>query len=90
MRSASFVGSGPDFATALLDVVVAAEPGIATICACIWGSGSIENPRIAVTSPPGAASGDAENAVCAADELAVNVPRRRKIADGFSLESLGR
>jgi hypothetical protein len=53
----------------------------------------MEMPKTAVTSleRSGAESGADEKAVCV-DEAAfsVNVPRRRKIAEGFSFDSLRR
>jgi hypothetical protein len=51
----------------------------------------MESPKTAVTSLAAscAESGADENAVCMDEtRFGVNVPRRRKIADGFSLESL--
>jgi len=51
----------------------------------------MESPKTAVTSleAPCAESGAEENAECVVEAgFSVNVPRRRKIADGFSLESL--
>jgi hypothetical protein len=51
----------------------------------------MESPRIAVTSLERscAESGVDENAACVDEAVfGVNVPRRRKIADGFSFDSL--
>jgi hypothetical protein len=51
----------------------------------------MESPRTAVTSfgVPCMESGAEENALCVDEAvLVVNVPRRRKIAEGFSLDSL--
>lgn len=64
---------------------------MAWICEWMDGKGSMARPRTAVTSACALTGTEVvENAFCTVVEAVdgVNVPRRRKIADGFSLESL--
>lgn len=86
MRSARKIGS---LARPGLDEDTA--DGSSSSCCWMAEMGSIDNPRIAVTScwMSGPTEEKEENLFCAADEVGPEyVPLRRNMADGFSFESL--
>ena len=82
MRSAMSVAS----AVGLL-AFATAEGRTATSC-MICGRGSMESPRNAVTSDADVSDAAPEKTACVLVVCAVYVPRNRKMAEGFSFESL--
>lgn len=70
------------------DAEAAVGGGRVDMCMAIWSRGSTEKPRMAVT--PVSSVGADENAACAWEvvDSEEKVPRRRNMAEGFSLESL--
>ena len=82
MRSAMSVASAVG-----LFAFATAEGRAATSC-MICGRGSMASPKNAVTSDADASDAAPEKTACVLVVCAVYVPRKRKMAEGFSFESL--